>query len=246
MNSDYPLVSVIIPTLNEEKLISLTISPFTPELKQKYKIEVIISDGGSKDSTISIVSNFANIIVEPGPGEKQNIPIGRNAGAFKASGKYVYIMCADTRIKDIDDFFSKTLQAFENEKTVALTCKVKVFPEEEKLIDKLFHFFYNNYVFALNKLGIGMGRGECQMVRKDAFIKVGGYNEKMPAGEDFDLYRRLKKYGKIKFIRSLTVYESPRRYRKEGYPKVFWNWTVNSLSVFFWNKAISKKWEAVR
>jgi hypothetical protein len=110
----------------------------------------------------------------------------------------------------------------------------------------LFHGFYNSYVKILNKAGMGMGRGECHMVRSGIFRSVNGYNESLAAGEDYDLYRRIAKKGKIKFISSLTVYESPRRYRKFGYRKVFGDWTRNSLSVLFRNRSVSSEWEAVR
>lgn len=240
------LISVIIPALNEEKLISQTLSQFTSGLKNKYKIEVILSDGGSTDSTVKQSESAADLVLLAEENLPQNISIGRNLGAKKASGKYLYFVNADTKIKDADRFFNKTLSALENPSAAALTMKIKVFPEEAKFSDKLFHGFYNTYVFILNSVGMGMGRGECQIVKKDYFIRVNGYNENLPAGEDYDLYKRLKKLGKIKFISDLVVYESPRRYRKFGYPRVFWDWTKNSLSVFFRHKSVSEKWEPVR
>jgi glycosyltransferase involved in cell wall biosynthesis len=240
------LISVIIPSLNEEKLISQTLSQFTPELKNKYKIEVIVSDGGSTDSTIKQAEGSADLVLRADPRIPQNIPTGRNLGADKSSGKYLYFINADTMIEDTEKFFSRTLSALEYSSAAALTMKFKVFPSEEKFSDKLFHGFYNNYVFILNSVGMGMGRGECQIVKKEFFEKVNGYNEDLPAGEDFDLFRRLRKFGRIKFLREITVFESPRRYRKYGYAKVFWDWTKNSISVFLRHKSVSDKWEPVR
>jgi glycosyltransferase involved in cell wall biosynthesis len=242
-----PLISVIIPTLNEEKLIQQTLSQFTPEVKSKYSIEVIVSDGGSTDGTLAnIDKNIADIIVEAKPGERQNIPQGRNAGAKAARGTYLYFFNADTLIKDVHLFFETSTNAFKNKNLLALTCRIHVFPDDVKLSDKMFHGFYNTYVRVLNKLGMGMGRGECHMVRSEVFKIVNGYNEEFAAGEDYDLYRRIEKHGKIRFLNSLTVYESPRRYRKYGYKSVFADWTKNSLSVLFKNKSVSKVWEAVR
>jgi glycosyltransferase involved in cell wall biosynthesis len=239
-------ISVIVPTLNEEKLISKTLSQFTPELRKKYQIEVIISDGGSTDNTLKFAEGSADLILNAEPNKPQNIPIGRNFGAKYASGKYLYFINADTKLEDPDKLFNQTLIALNDSKVVALTMKFKVFPAEQKLADRLFHGFYNSYVFLLNLIGMGMGRGECQIVKKEFFNKAGGYNENLPAGEDFDLYRRLRKFGRIKYLSNLTVFESPRRYREQGYAKVFWKWTKNSLSVFFRNKAVSDKWEPVR
>jgi glycosyltransferase involved in cell wall biosynthesis len=247
IDTEPPFISVIIPTLNEEKLISKTLSQFTAELKCKYKIEVIISDGGSSDNTLTSAKCFSpEKILTLKPGTKQNISIGRNLGACNSNGKLLYFFNGDTLIDNIDNFFGQTINSFKDEKTIALTCNVKVFPEEEKLSDTLFHKFYNNYAYLLNKFRIGMGRGECHMVRRNHFIKAKGYNEAMAAGEDFDLYRRLKKFGKIRFLRELTVFESPRRYRRFGYWGVFWDWTKNSMSVYFRGKALSKQWEQVR
>ncbi len=240
------VISVIIPALNEEKLISQTLAQFTPEIKEKFNIEVIVSDGGSTDLTLDIAMKAADIVVEAGKDVHQNIPQGRNLGAKHASGEFLYFINADTLIPDSVKFFEKTTGALRNPKNASLTMKFKIFPNEEKLSDKLFHTCYNNYVFLLNSIGMGMGRGECQIVKKELFDKLGGYNENLPAGEDFELYKRLKKFGKIKYLRELTVYESPRRYRKFGYMRVFWDWTKNSVSVVLRNKSVSDKWEAVR
>jgi glycosyltransferase involved in cell wall biosynthesis len=239
-------ISLIIPVLNEEKLIGQTLSQFTPALKDKYGIEVIVSDGGSSDNTVSIATPLADKIIKANSSMKQNIAIGRNSGAAAAVGEIFYLMNGDTRIKDIEEFFRVTLKEFKNERVIALTCKVKVFPEDELLRDRMFHFCYNNYVRILNSIGMGMGRGECHIIRNKVFNSAGGYNEMMAAGEDYDLYRRIAKTGKIKFLGKHIVYESPRRYRKFGYRKVFWDWTKNAASVLFKNKAISKVWEPIR
>jgi glycosyltransferase involved in cell wall biosynthesis len=244
--SDNPLISIIIPTLNEEKLIGKTLSQFTPEFKNYFNAEVIISDGGSSDRTIEIARYFTDKITSISQGEYQNISMGRNQGARIALGRYLYFFNADTLINEPYEFFSETLEVLSRHSYIAVACNVKVFPDEEKLSDILFHGFYNNYVCLLNKLGLGMARGECHIIRSDIFWSVNGYNESLSAGEDFDLYRRIKKFGKIKFLRKLTVFESPRRYRKFGYAKVFLDWTRNSLSVLLLNKSASDHWEAVR
>lgn len=239
-------VSVIIPSYNEEKLIGGTISQFTEDVKTKYNVEVIISDGGSEDKTLEIVDGKVDKVVKYNKNVKQNISEGRNRGFEASTGDVLIFFNADTFVKDIDCFFRKALEVMNYDSITAIACPVKVFPDEEKIQDKIFHFTYNNYVRLLNFAFMGMGRGECHIIKRDAFIKASGYNENLGAGEDFELYTKLRKTGKIKFCKDLLVYESPRRYRRYGYTKVFYDWAKNSIWITLFKKSLSKEWEAVR
>ena len=98
----------------------------------------------------------------------------------------------------------------------------------------------------LNIIGVGMGRGECQIIRSEVFRKLNGYNEKFAAGEDFDLFRRIRRLGKIYFSRKNIVFESPRRYREIGHFGTMLRWLVNSVSTVILKKSISKEWKQVR
>jgi glycosyltransferase involved in cell wall biosynthesis len=239
-------ISVIIPSYNEEKLIGNTISQFTDEIKRRYNAEVIISDGGSTDRTIEIVEGKVDKVVKYNKNVKQNISEGRNRGFEASTGDVLIFFNADTFVEDAGAFFEKALAVIKTEGAAAIACPVKVFPSEEKLQDKIFHFAYNNYVRLLNFAVMGMGRGECHIIRREAFVKANGYNEILGAGEDFELYTKLRKIGKIKFCKKLLVYESPRRYRRYGYVKVFYDWAKNSIWITLFKKSLSKEWEAVR
>ncbi len=242
-------ISVVIPVLQEEKLIEKTLAVFTPELRADFAIEVIISDGGSTDGTLDIARRHADKIVCHTGAHRQTIAEGRNCGAAVAEGDILIFMNGDTYPARPDDFFSAvrtwSLTARERNEA-ALACPVHIPPEERIFFDRVFHLFYNTYVQSLNMCGIGMGRGECQVVWADHFRSAGGYNARIAAGEDFDLFRRLTQFGSIRSFREMLVYESPRRFRRYGYSRVLWTWTVNALSVMIRRKAVSDEWEAVR
>jgi glycosyltransferase involved in cell wall biosynthesis len=239
--------SIIIPTLNEEKLLPNLLKQLKYEnISARYNTEIIISDGGSADKTIEIARQYADIVTIHKGEHRQNIAEGRNEGAKIAAGDVFIFINADIIIADIDAFFYEIINFVNNKKYLALTCSVKVFPEEEKLIDRIYHTFYNKYFKSLNAIGVGMGRGECQVIRKEVFNKVNGYNKVLAAGEDFDLFRRVRKLGKILFLSNMCVYESPRRYRKLGYWGVTWSWLKNSFSVLIKKKSLSREWEAIR
>lgn len=244
-----PCISVIIPTLQEEKLLEKTLRCFSPTLQQHYRLELIISDGGSTDNTISIARQFTDNIIIHSKKERQTIAEGRNAGAHHAQGKILLFINADTIIENPEPFIRYIAQWAENPSpsSAALACSVHVLPSERTWSDAAFHGFFNNYIrFFVNVLGIGMGRGECQIIRADVFHDLGGYNPTVSAGEDFDLFRRIAHHHKVHYAPELVVYESPRRFRKYGYIKLLWNWTINALAVMMTGKSIAKEWEPIR
>lgn len=209
-------------------------------------MEVIVSDGGSTDESIAIASSTADSLIENTAKIKQTISMGRNAGANHSTGEILIFLNGDTVVEDAQSFLGKVGDVMNDHKTVAATCRVAIYPEEEGFSDKLFHGFFNYYFWFLNVIGLGMGRGECQIVRRKDFFAVRGYNESLAAGEDFDLFVRLRRHGKIAFINSLVVWESPRRFRRFGYMTILWQWFKNAISVLVTGKSISDDWEPIR
>jgi glycosyltransferase involved in cell wall biosynthesis len=239
--------SIIIPTLNEEYLLpTLLLSLSDKQLKSKYDYEIIISDGGSTDDTLIQSRLYADKTLTFQNGDLKNISYGRHKGAVNAAGDILIFMNADVRIKEPYLFFEHIEKYFISSRFAAMTCAIKVFPELERLPDKLFSAFINVYVRVLNFIGIGMARGECQIVKKKIYNEIGGYNFNLFAGEDFELSTRLRKKGKILFSPEIVVYESPRRYHSWGYIRIIISWFMNSMTSWFLKKSVSKKWEPVR
>jgi glycosyltransferase involved in cell wall biosynthesis len=241
-----PLISIIIPTLQEEKILARTLKQFSSSLRDKFRFEVIVSDGGSTDDSIRIAGEYSDKVIIHTGKSKQNISMGRNQGARAAQGAILIFLNADVIIEDPEKFLLQMLEDMRDGRIVAATCNVNIYPKEELIRDWVFHNFFNGYFWLLNILGMGMGRGECHVIRKDVFEKVDGYNETMAAGEDYELFLRLHRLGKIKFVRELTVFESPRRFRKYGYLWISILWFLNALSVFLFDRPMTDEWKPVR
>lgn len=238
-------ISVIIPTKNEDKYLKKTIKQFD-KIKKKFSIEVIVSDGNSSDDTKKIAKKYADRLIQEKKGKKQNIAIGRNLGAKSAKGKILFHTDADVIIDDIENFFKRVKEIFEDKDIIALTTKIKVYPNERRISDILVHAGFNFSIKYANYLGSFLGKGECQIVRASAFRRIKGYDEKTVVGEDCNLFYRLNKKGKIHYASDLTIYHSSRRFRKEGYLKVLLIYIREGLSLLLRGKSYLSEWKPVR
>ncbi|HLF15739.1 MAG TPA: glycosyltransferase [Bacteroidota bacterium] len=239
-------ISVIIPAYQEGTRLTRILGQIPPSLRRSHGIEVIVSDGGSTDETVACARAGADTVVENPDGHRQTIGEGRNRGADLARGMILVFLNADVTLESPGDFFKGVAAAFAGKHVAAATCRVMVEPAEETPFDRRFHTLFNAWCRLLTALGFGMARGECQAVSAELFRKVGGYNEALAAAEDYDLFRRIIRKGRIRFMAGVTVFESPRRYRTLGYPRVLSLWFMNALSVTFRGRSKSREWTAVR
>ena len=245
-----PLLSIIVPVLNEEKLLDATLSVFDRRVRATYRAELIVSDGGSVDATLGIAQRHADVVVYNADGHRQTIAEGRHQGALAATGEVFIFINGDTIPRDTARFFDTilTFSRYQGKyaKASALACPVHVAPWERQPLDNVFHNLQNLYTWLLNLFRIGAGRGECQIVRRSVYERVGGYRQNIAAGEDFDLFGRIGLVARVRFARECLVYESPRRFRKFGYLPILFSWIRNAFSVMFTGRSSSQEWEQVR
>lgn len=238
------MISIIIPTLNESKIIEKTLN-FLKDLP-KNEFEIIIADGGSSDNTVEIAKKYTNkIVVLNG---KHTIAYARNEGAKIAQGDIFLFLDADVFVLDTLNILNKLKFCFENDsKLVGLSPYLVVLPQNATFGDNFFHFLINFIQwFGSNILNLGIASGEFQMIKKDAFWAVGGYNKNLVVAEDNDLFLKLSKIGKVKKIWNVKVYHTGRRAHQIGWPKLLFKWLINFFSVIIFKKSISKKWEEIR
>ncbi len=239
------MISFVVPTLNEQQTVARTL-----ECLASYsgEHEIIVSDDNSTDDTVEICQRYANTVVRYSEPAKQTIAQVRNRGAAAARGDYLVFVDADVLIPDIDDFFRSSRSRFQADSgLVALTGQYRVTPESATTADRfVFTMLGLQFLLQNNILRVGAASGKFQMVAAEAFDTVGGFNEKLVASEDMDLFRRLSRVGRTYFARDLTVYHSGRRAKAIGWRKLLWQWFSNSVSVFFVNRSVSKEWTVVR
>ncbi len=237
------MISFIIPTKNEEKVIEKILRCLS---EYRGKKEIIVSDGRSTDKTVSIAKGYATVVEDKD--NVQRISMGKNNGARASHGEYLVFTDADVYIPDINSFFEKAENFFKSDKNlVGLTAFIKVSKDQETFADKVIFSILNYYILILNNyLKIGAAVGEFQMIRKEAFQKTGGYREDLPAAEDFELFGRIAKIGKTYLAKNLVIYHTGRRAHMIGWPKLLIQWWLNGLFVFFKKRTYTKEWKAIR
>jgi glycosyltransferase involved in cell wall biosynthesis len=240
------MISIVIPTLNEEKVIGKSLQALKSDMTIPH--EIIVSDGGSSDRTAEIAGQWdGRVIIYSGTG-RQTIGCGRNDGAAAAKGEFLVFMDADSRINDPDAFFAEAMKQFEKHpEVVALTSRIRVYPEDETPIDRIVFGVLSFNVRMLNNLfHRGESVGEFQMMRKETFDKLGGFRTDLVTREDADMFLRLSQVGRTMLDPQLLVYHSGRRAHKIGWPKLLWDWAINTIWVALFDKAFATEWKVIR
>jgi len=209
------MLSVIIPTLNEEKYIGRLLTCIRKQCPKST--EIIVSDGSSSDRTVAIAKACGcRVVVQ----KRQSPAIQRNAGAAIAKGDVLLFLDADTMLPEL--FFDRALKEFDGKK---LDVGAFFFTlNSNKLIYRLATIHARHMCYLLNCLHpFGFGAG--LLVRKRVHDSIGGFDETILMGEDhvYCLTVAKRKFH-YNLIRSTYILFSTRRFEKEGFLKVALKW----------------------
>lgn len=238
-----PLLSIIIPTYNEESDVEKTISQFA-DLHIPH--EVIVSDTQSTDKTVEIAKRLADKVLLLPLGKRHDASSGRNYGAAAAQGTFLVFLDCGVLIPHPNSFFERAQAAFEKDPgLVGVSVQIQVEPPTRTTSDAVVSWLMDTWFVFLNNVGVGIASGKFQMVTADAFRKVGGFNEHFSTAEDVDFFGRIRKIGRTRIIWSLAIFHSGRRFHTQGAWYTLLLWIKNA--VFFWLfKKPSEKWKPIR
>ena len=242
------MISIIIPTFNEEKLIKSTIEKLTAGLILPH--EIIVSDDGSTDKTVEILRAMEQVQVvvnSHARGEPRTIARNRNNGAKYATGDFLVFIDASCHIDNPRLFFEQAIENFNTKNILAVTGWVLIDPQLATLADTIVLGIINRgYLVSNNFLHTGTATGKFQMFRRDVFLNIGGYNEKLVTCEDIDIFKRISKIGRTYFDTRLKIYHPGRREHTFGWIRLLSIWTVNNIWFILFNRALAKEWSPIR
>ncbi|MEE0024786.1 MJ1255/VC2487 family glycosyltransferase [Methanobrevibacter sp.] len=213
------ILSIIIPTYNEEEYLPILLESIKQQKFDDY--EIIIADANSTDRTREIAEEYGCIITEGG------LPaVGRNNGAKIAKGEYLLFL--DSDLKLTDDYLRDTIYEFRMERLGIAITQMK--PLSEKSEAQLFHYLANQFMIGVEKIKPHGAGCYGIIVKRELHEKYGGFNEELTFGEDSEYIRRLGSSGQFKVLRKPKIGVSTRRLEEEGletliqqYGKSTWN-----------------------
>jgi glycosyltransferase involved in cell wall biosynthesis len=192
MKGNKPLVSAVVTTHNRASLLPRALNSV---LEQSYpNLELVVVDDGSTDDTEAVVDRYRNHIVLKYL--KNAAPEGacsaRNSGIREAQGEFVAGLDDDdewhperiTRLLEINrDDFS------------CLTSDVRMVYPNRSVV------WHKKQVIDLDDLLYSNQVGNQVLVRRERLLDIGGFDEKLEAAQDYDLWVRLcEAYGPVRNV----------------------------------------------
>jgi glycosyltransferase involved in cell wall biosynthesis len=162
--------------------------------QQSYRnIEIIVVDNHSVDRTVQLATKYGARVYSKGPERSAQV----NLGARMAEGKYVYRVDADFVVQPdvieeaVESCESRGCDAIEvhntSDATVSLWAQVRKLERDN---------------YAGGQLNVA-----ARFWRRDTFLSLGGFDERLVAAEDYDLHDRLVRAGfKIGRISSCEIH----------------------------------------
>lgn len=181
------LVSIIINTKNEERNIENCLKSIADQSFPVENIETIVVDNNSTDKTKEIAGKYTDKVFNRGPERSTQ----KNFGVRESKGKYFLHLDADMRLDE--DVLAECVKKIEDDETT-IALYIPEIVSGEKYFSKVRRFersFYDGTVI-----------DAVRFINKDKFLEAEGFDEKLYAGEDWDLDKRLKKLGKFGIIKS--------------------------------------------
>jgi glycosyltransferase involved in cell wall biosynthesis len=201
------MLSIIIPTLNEENYLPFLLKEIKGQSFKDY--EIIVADNNSTDRTKEIARSFGCRTVPGGLPAR-----GRNQGAKFAEGDLFLFLDADVMITK--NFLEDSLNEFK--KRGLSVASYTLTPKTKNIFIKNGLNFFYNWPIRISQKFRAWG-AMAILVKKEIFNKIGGFDEKIKLAEDHYFVQTAAKFGKFGILTSAKIYMHLRRFEKDGYLK---------------------------
>jgi glycosyltransferase involved in cell wall biosynthesis len=182
------LISVIIPVYNGEKTIKQTIESVFQQTFTDW--ELIVIDDNSQDSTLEIVHSFQDSRLKVFTYPNSGVSASRNRGITQATGEFISFLDADD-LWTPDKLESQLKALQENPQAGVAYSWTDWIDESGKFLRNGGHITVNGNAYQQLLVRDFIESGSNPLIRRQAFHEVGGFDEKLAHGEDWDMWLRL-------------------------------------------------------
>ena len=178
-------ISIVVPAFNEERLLGAALAQMQAAAAalaaRGWDWELIVCDNNSTDRTAEIArAAGATVVFEP----RNQIARARNRGAAAATGDWLIFVDADSHPNR--ELFADVAEQIASGHCLAGGSTVRL--DAHHWLSELVNAFWN----FLSRRGRWLA-GSFIFLEAATFRQVGGFSEKLYAGEELELSGRLKK-----------------------------------------------------
>jgi cellulose synthase/poly-beta-1,6-N-acetylglucosamine synthase-like glycosyltransferase len=178
--------SVVIPARNEEANIGRCLDSLDKVRREGIALEVIVVDNGSADATVAIArQKGATVYEQPG----LRIAALRNFGARRSNGRIIAFLDADCAV---GSGWLTAASAYLEREEVAAFGSPAVVPQGGTWVQKA---WFNVRGKPDQVVEVEWLESANMLVRRSAFLAVGGFDESLVTCEDYELSQRLRQKG---------------------------------------------------
>ncbi|MBS0479290.1 MAG: glycosyltransferase [Proteobacteria bacterium] len=236
-----PTISLIIPAYNEEAYLPACLDAVMANVADRAT-EIVVVDNNSTDGTKAVVERYPSVkyVFEP----EKGITRARQRGFKSSTGDILAYVDADTHppagwIDQIWEQFGK------NPDLVCLSGPYSFYD-----LSGIRNVISTGWFVAARPLYGVTGHmmvGGNFAIRRDVLEKMGGFDEKIEFyGEDVDIGKRAKKFGKVMFCPRFVMPTSGRRMKKQGFVKMASIYFINYFSILLSGKPATKGYKDIR
>lgn len=224
-----PMISLIIPTLNEEEYVGKLLESLSIQSYPLEKFEILLFDGGSDDSTLKVVEDHqGKLDIKIFHNEKVRQVYAWNDGIGQSKGDYFIILGAHSYLDKY--FIENSLKTFQEIKTrdsalAAVGGSLEIVYKNR--VAKLIKLLYTSPFAGVSGFWSKNESGYKETVvfglyDKKSVINAGKFDEDFIIGDDYELNLRLNKQGyKLYSNPEIKSYyfsrSSPRGFLKQSF-----------------------------
>jgi glycosyltransferase involved in cell wall biosynthesis len=205
MPTEQPLVSILIPTYNQKQYVGQTVESC---LSQTYpRIEVIVVDDGSTDGTGKLLQECYGSQIRYLHQENRGVSAARNTATQAANGEFIQYCDSDDQL--LPTKIEQCVNALLQQPDAALVYTHCDYVEEDGItvISRAHPVLPSGDVFCELLTGpAGNFIPQCTpVIRRQAVLDVGGFNETVRGAEDWDLWLRLAALHPFVFLNDILA-----------------------------------------